>query len=570
MQAVPTLAVLEQRLTEARATAPGSAAELTALVELASRLVRDPQRRGALAAEGVTLATRLGAEGARLRCRAMVAEFVARHQSAADALPDALAVLGEAESGADPLALAQAHHTVAHCYDGLDCTAEALEHVYPGLEMYRVGGDRLGEGRMLSFLAALSWRLGENDRAAELYRQAYDVVLECDDHSGAGVMLSALADLQREAGDLPSATATCERALEHFERAGMPLDSYMAMTAYAEVLAATGRHDLAGLWAKRAAERNRLPDGSLANPRYELDVLLVLARTAQLPAGDFAAARMTLQAAVTLAAELGAVRDRAEAESLLAEALFAEGDVVGAYEHLRRSHQLTEKVMVDVHDRRIRALRVRFEVEQAQREALRYREQAEAQATVIAELERTRSELAARMAELERLHAEIVVLSQTDPLTGIANRRFMNDRLAELCRICLRYETPLSVAVFDVDRFKVINDRYGHGTGDAVLSALADLLRRHLRSTDVPARLGGDEFVVILPRTDIDEAFAAFLRLQAAVRAHPWHTIAPGLAVTITVGVAAASGDADPERLLSQADAALYRGKHAGRDTVSR
>src|SRR5205085_2709517 len=181
---------------------------------------------------------------------------------------------------------------------------------------------------------------GENDRARELYERAYGIFLECDDPSGAGVMLSAVADLQREAGDPQAAIATCDRAMEQFEQAGMPLDSYMAMTSYAEALAEVGRH--------------------------------------------------------------------------------ADGDVAGAYRHLQRSCRLTEQVSKSVHDQRVRALRVRFEVELAERDAQRYREQAQAQAAVIAELERTRSELANRMAELERLNAEIVQLSQTDPLTGIA------------------------------------------------------------------------------------------------------------------------------------------------------
>ncbi len=569
MDGVPTLATLERRLARARARSAGTPTELAALVELASRLVRDPQRRGELAGAGTELAARLGDEVAGLRCRAMVAEFVARHRSAAEALPDALAILAEAEKGTDPLARAQANHTVAHCYERLDCFSEALDHVRRGLDGYQAGGDRLGEGRMFSLMASLLWQLGENGRARELYERAYQIFLECDDPSGAGVMLSAIADLEREAGDVERAITTCERAMEHFEQAGMPLDSYMGMTSYAEALAALGRHDVAGLWAKRAGERNRLPDGTLANPFYEVQLLMVLARTAQLPTGDLAGARASLETAIALADGLGALSAAAESEQLLAEILDAEGDHAGAYQHLQRSCRLTEQVTRARQDQRVRALRVRFEVELAERDALRYREQAENQAAVIAELERTKSELAKRMAELERLNAEIVQLSQTDPLTGIANRRFMNERLTELCRLSARYGSPLSVAVFDVDRFKRINDRYGHVTGDSVLVTLADLLRRHLRATDVPARLGGDEFVIVLPRTDADEAVAACQRLRSAVRAYPWGKLAQGLSVTITVGVAGGADKADPEQLLRRADAALYRGKHAGRDTVT-
>jgi diguanylate cyclase (GGDEF)-like protein len=567
MHPVPSLARLERELADARAGGDVPAV-LAALLALAARLVSDPHRRGDLAGEGMALAASLGDDVARVRCRAMVAEYRSRLGNPANELPDALDTLAEAERLRDPLALAQAHHTVAHCFDAFDCNSEALHHVRQALVNYQRAGDRFGEGRMFSSMAAQYWQLGENDRARELYERAYEIFVECDDPSGAGVMLSCVADLQRDAGDAVASVATCERSMEEFERAGMPLDAYMGMTSYAESLAATGRYDLAALWAKRAAERNRLPDGTLANPSYEVSLLLVMARAAQLPCGDFEGARATLELAVELADELGALRYAAEAEGLLAEALRGTGDLSGAYDHLRRSCEFAEKVSQEKHDQRVRALRVRFEVEQAQREALHYREQTRAQAAVIAELERTKTELAERMADLQRLNAEVVQLSQTDPLTGIANRRFVSERLAEMCEATARYGSPVAVALFDVDKFKAINDRYGHGVGDAVLVTLGGLLRRHLRGADLPARLGGDEFVVLMPGARAEHAVIACQRLRAAVRDYPWDGIAAGLTVTITIGVGDGTGESDPDEVLRRADAALYAGKHAGRDTV--
>ena len=205
---------------------------------------------------------------------------------------------------------------------------------------------------------------------------------------------------------------------------------------------------------------------------------------------------------------------------------------------------------------------MRFDVEQAQREALHYREQARAQAAVIAELE-------AAKADLQRLHEELVQLSRTDPLTGIANRRYMGERLADLAQATARYGTPLALAVFDVDRFKEINDRYGHEAGDRVLVALAGLVTAQARSTDVAARLGGDEFVIVMPGVSGAEAAAACHRLRETVHGFDWCGVTPGLAVTITVGVADGTGEADPDEILRRADAALYRGKRAGRDTVT-
>jgi diguanylate cyclase len=566
---VPSLSDLEDRLSRAREAAAETSAELSALVELAARMVRDPRRRGRLAREGAELAARLGDEVAGLRCRAMLAEFVARHDTPAEALPDALTTLAGAERNGDPRARAQAHHTVAHCLDALDCTPEALEHVHQALEGYQTAGDVFGEGRMLSFMASLFWQLGETDRARELYERAHGIFLDCDDPSGAGVMLACVAGIQREDGDPVAAVATCELALERFEQAGMPLDALIAMTAYANALSDLGQRDLAGLWAKRALERNRMPDGTLANPSYEFELLMTVARTVHIPLGDLDAARATLERAVALAGDLGALRSAASAEATLADVLYKLGEPAGAYQHLLRSRTLTEEVTQAAHDRRVRALRARFDVEQAQREALRYREQAQAQAEIIAELERTKAELAARMDGLRRLNEEIVQLSRTDPLTTLANRRRMNETLTDLTLASARFGTPLSVAVFDIDRFKGINDRYGHEAGDGVLIAFARLMRTHLRATDLPARLGGDEFVAIMPGASADEAVLACRRLLEAVRRHPWRLIAPGLAVTVTIGVADGSGRLNAGEILRQADAALYRGKNAGRDRVT-
>src|SRR6266508_6217355 len=183
MHQVPSLVDLEHRFTQARADAAGTSVELAALVELAARLVRTPLRRVELAREGVVLATTLGDDVARLRCRAMVAEFVARQENPADALPDALDTLAEAGGTGDALALAQAHHTLAMCFHLVDCVSEALDHVYHALKHYRAAGDRFGEGRVLSVLGDLFSDLGEYAAGQPLYQQAHDLFLDCDDPS---------------------------------------------------------------------------------------------------------------------------------------------------------------------------------------------------------------------------------------------------------------------------------------------------------------------------------------------------------------------------------------------------
>ena len=170
---------------------------------------------------------------------------------------------------------------------------------------------------------------------------------------------------------------------------------------------------------------------------------------------------------------------------------------------------------------------------------------------------------------LDRAHARLMRLSQTDGLTGLANRRrFMEVLQAEMVR---RHRTgrPLCLALIDLDHFKLVNDAHGHLAGDAVLRELATLLITSVRvPSDLPARLGGEEFALILPDTPLDEAQGACERLRERVAAQVFQGDGEPLRITISMGLAEVHDD-DMGRALSEADRALYCAKAAGRDRVS-
>jgi diguanylate cyclase (GGDEF)-like protein len=166
---------------------------------------------------------------------------------------------------------------------------------------------------------------------------------------------------------------------------------------------------------------------------------------------------------------------------------------------------------------------------------------------------------------LERRNLELARLSDTDSLTQTANRRGLDARLdAELER-SQRYGRPLSVILFDLDRFKAINDVHGHQQGDAILVEAAGLLRPQQRLTDLFGRWGGEEFLVICSETPLEAARVAAERLRAAIEEHAF---TGGLRLTISVGVAEIEPGDTPTSLLQRADQALYRAKSAGRNTV--
>lgn len=170
------------------------------------------------------------------------------------------------------------------------------------------------------------------------------------------------------------------------------------------------------------------------------------------------------------------------------------------------------------------------------------------------------------ISDLKRVEEELRALSITDSLTGIHNRRYFQDRLkAEMVRV-RRTSGSLSVIMLDIDHFKRINDRYGHGVGDGVLQELCKRISQRLRRTDVFCRLGGEEFMVLCPGTDGQQAYSLAMELWESLRSVPMEAVGT---VTASFGVASWRVDEGIDGLLLRADSAVYLAKQAGRDRVT-
>ena len=176
---------------------------------------------------------------------------------------------------------------------------------------------------------------------------------------------------------------------------------------------------------------------------------------------------------------------------------------------------------------------------------------------------------------LREANAKIQHLSITDPLVGTFNRRYLNDQLMHEVERARRYVQPLAIVMADLDFFKNVNDQHGHQVGDEVLRAFVDLSKGQIRqASDWIARYGGEEFVFVLPQTDLAGAARTAEKIRGACAAHQFATAVGPLKVTASFGVAALDTSSGPvgaaaEALLRQADAALYRSKHEGRDRVT-
>lgn len=230
---------------------------------------------------------------------------------------------------------------------------------------------------------------------------------------------------------------------------------------------------------------------------------------------------------------------RLRAHHALYEAACQLDDVVLALHHLERRTELERQRTVQQLRAQSEQFITRVEAEQSRRDADRERRRAQ----------------------------EMAQHALRDPLTGLGNRRELSQQLPPLLAEAQRTQRPLALVMLDLDHFKRVNDVHGHLVGDAVLVAVAQLLRQQLRTTDLLARTGGEEFLAVLPGTPPARALEVCERIRAQVQAHDWSGLAPGLQVTLSVGLASSPPPDEPV-LMARADAALYRAKAAGRNRV--
>jgi diguanylate cyclase (GGDEF)-like protein len=161
--------------------------------------------------------------------------------------------------------------------------------------------------------------------------------------------------------------------------------------------------------------------------------------------------------------------------------------------------------------------------------------------------------------------------ARTDPLTGLANRRYWAEWLVREFERARRYGQPLSCSMVDIDHFKGVNDAYGHDAGDAVLTEIAQIMKRHVRPSDLLCRYGGEEFTILLPQTSLNGAAEHAERLRRALEQARIRKLDIEVNVTASFGVASYPGPGveASDELLRAADSAMYRAKARGRNTVS-
>lgn len=370
------------------------------------------------------------------------------------------------------------------------------------------------------------------DRAARL-------MADLESPLGLALVYRDLAQLDQDEGRLGSAQRHQEAALATLGQADVPVIEAGVRGALAETLARRG--DQTGAQVQEAA-LVRLRQAYPGRLTVQLATALPLARRADAPARVVELLEPLLEAL----APLGLHSALAELYERLGDAHSALGDSVRASRYLRSALHIERQVL---------ASRLGQQV---------YRQDMSRRLMSLEKIahdERRRNEqLQSQVHQLQRLNVRIQHLSRTDSLTRLANRSYLFE-VGEAMVQAASAAHPLAVAVIDIDRFKSINDTFGHLIGDQVLARLASLLRQVAQPEDVTARYGGEEFVILRPDADAEALRHTGETLQALVAGAPWAELMPGLQVSVSLGTA--HTDDDLQEALHVADQRMYAAKRA-------
>ncbi len=438
--------------------------------------------------------------------------------------------------------IGRAHYDLGNDEQALEVFEQALQRAEDETLSLRLQGN----------IAAISIELGRLQEAIEVHEQILALPKaggRANTHSNLALALFRLGVEREEAGDQTESEALLERAKKELQTA-LDLaraDSEQDVEGHTLVtLAGIFKHQ-GELEQSFAHYQQALELAQRAGfPWVELQAFIALGCLEQRQ-GQHLEAIARFEKALARATDLDFKEQLSRVHFNLCESFEALGDFQEALHHHRRFFEFDSQVKSENSSRRVEALTVRFQVENAQLEAKWQRERSEA---------------------LVVLNQQLEHQALTDALTGLANRRAFNEHFRRTFATAKEANSGLSVVLIDLDHFKQVNDQFSHAIGDEVLKTFAQILRQHCRVTDLAARHGGEEFVLLMPGIEGQASFNACERLRLATERFDWATIQPGLQVTASFGFCDDLQVTDHQALLEFADQQMYNAKQAGRNQV--
>ncbi len=560
---VPAAGTVEH-LTSRLETARDPRERLSLLLAVADGLLGvDAGRAQQLAQEAAALATELDLEVARaeaLYVAGRAADSLLDHARSLDVLGDALRIF---ESAQDLHATAKTLRAISLVHDALGDFSRALDCQFRALELDERTGSEGSRAATLRTIGIVYSRSGDPRAGLDFYRKSLALCTRPADGIERGKTLNNIGINLTNLGQLDEAQAALQQARDLFVSFDLPLQQAATLNNLGLV-----QQRLGSVTEAERTLREALALAETTGYRYgEAHAALSLGKLC-LAGNRVDEARTWLVAALQACEQHRLQPTQYECHEALSELDAKMGDYASALEHHRRFHALEREVLSADASNKVRAAQIQLQVAAAMREAELERERQQVLTRANQELEEVNVSLTEANLQKTMLLDQLEQQTYEDALTGLANRRRLDQRLADEFALALRHSRPLAVAIADLDHFKTVNDRFSHAVGDAVLRAIAKLLLSQVRHTDLVARFGGEEFVLVLVETDAEAALRVCEKLRATVANHPWTTIHPGLTLTLSLGVCADTSLPGYERMLAIADRNLYSAKAAGRNRV--
>jgi two-component system, cell cycle response regulator len=434
--------------------------------------------------------------------------------------------------------LARSHLVLSSTYEVIGDSATCLDHALRAVELLDPSTPPRVRGNFVMRLGDALSMANSHDAARQRYQDAARIFIAIGDVERHLSLLNNLAYAEFEAGDEQAAWRTAEQMRTLADQSGIPLNpEFLETLARAQI--GLGKFILAENSLLAALER--LSQEGDVQPSTPAQLLLTLAEV-QRHQKRLAAAQDTLDACLAICVERELVGIRVEALREQAELHAANGRFQLAYRLHKTYHEEAINLSTLQQEARARTRQAMLETTEARSEARRFWEQA-----------------------------------RTDPLTGLKNRRYVDEELPRLLAERSRTGLALCVAILDADRFKRINDTFTHDVGDRVIRSIAALLREGI--VDAPrssgaanlgfaARLGGEEYLLVLTGVDLPAAAELLEALRRGVAEHSWTALTGSLPVTVSGGLTEARDGDTQSSILRRADRGLYAAKAAGRNQV--
>jgi diguanylate cyclase (GGDEF)-like protein len=462
------------------------------------------------------------------------------------AMSRSLGALSYIQDQSHPEILIDAWYTLGWAYYYSGNYPASLEFGLKALKLARERGPLEKEGWCLDLVAST---YKDPEQMLELHEKAYEIFERLESIEGQSRVLNnwsyTLMELKEYAPALEKARKSHQLAREH----GMHMDVINIAATIGEIFTRMG--DYANAYEK-------LNEATLLFDQYGRDIssvyILVDLGQLYLKQNDLDRAEEQLLKALEASNQMEMVNEQVRCHQYLSEIFERRGIFDQALKHYKVFNELRERTAGEGALKQLAALKVSHQIDNAQRDA---------------EIQRLQKEkLQSELEEHKRIHSILEELATRDPLTNLFNRRHFLGLAEQEWRRSLRYDHPLCVLMMDVDRFKQINDRYGHAIGDKALIAVAGIFQSILRSTEIAGRFGGDEFVILLPETTSQNGLQVAERISQTIKTQTIQSDLGAVELTSSIGVACIMGKRTTVKslneLLNHADKALYEAKKAG------